>query len=124
MGRYYNGDIKGKFWFGVQGSDDADFFGVDGTQLETLNYCFELEDLENVDKGVVKCFNELGRNKELLDEFFEKEDFYNNKELKEYLNKSPDEVEEILKWYARLRLGLKIQKCIEDYSRCYFEAEL
>ena len=30
MGRYYNGDIEGKFWFGVQSSDDADFFGVDG----------------------------------------------------------------------------------------------
>lgn len=28
MGRYYNGDIEGKFWFGVQSSTDADFFGV------------------------------------------------------------------------------------------------
>jgi len=28
MGRYYNGDIEGKFWFAVQSSDDADFFGV------------------------------------------------------------------------------------------------
>lgn len=25
MGRYYNGDIEGKFWFGVQSSNDADF---------------------------------------------------------------------------------------------------
>ena len=24
MGRYYNGDIEGKFWFGVQGSDDIE----------------------------------------------------------------------------------------------------
>ena len=30
MGRYYNGDIEGKFWFGVQSSDDADFFGKEG----------------------------------------------------------------------------------------------
>jgi hypothetical protein len=28
MGRYYHGDIEGKFMFGVQSSDDADFFGV------------------------------------------------------------------------------------------------
>ena len=29
MGRYYEGDIDGKFWFGVQSSSDADYFGVD-----------------------------------------------------------------------------------------------
>ena len=28
MGRYYGGDIEGKFWFGVQSSDDADHFGI------------------------------------------------------------------------------------------------
>jgi hypothetical protein len=28
MGRYYNGDIEGKFWVGIQPSTDADFFGV------------------------------------------------------------------------------------------------
>ena len=30
MGRYYNGDIEGKFWFAVQSSNDADFFGCEG----------------------------------------------------------------------------------------------
>ena len=25
MGRYYQGDIEGKFWFAVQSSNDADF---------------------------------------------------------------------------------------------------
>lgn len=29
MGRYYSGDIEGKFWFGTQDSDDATNFGVD-----------------------------------------------------------------------------------------------
>ncbi len=41
MGRYYSGDIEGKFWFGVQSSDDADFFGVTGYAPETLEYYFE-----------------------------------------------------------------------------------
>ena len=36
MGRYYNGDIKGKFWFGIQKSDSASRFG--GT--EYLEYSF------------------------------------------------------------------------------------
>ena len=30
MGRYYNGDINGKFWFAVQNSNDANHFGVRG----------------------------------------------------------------------------------------------
>jgi hypothetical protein len=29
MGRYYSGDIEGKFWFGTQDSTDASNFGVD-----------------------------------------------------------------------------------------------
>ena len=28
MGRYYNGDINGKFWFAVQNSNCADRFGL------------------------------------------------------------------------------------------------
>ena len=28
MGRFYTGDIEGKFWFGTQSSDDATHFGV------------------------------------------------------------------------------------------------
>ena len=35
MGRYYSGDIDGKFWFAVQPSDDANYFGVEG---ERPNY--------------------------------------------------------------------------------------
>ena len=38
MGRYYNGDIEGKFWFAVQSSDDADYFGVEGQRPEMLEY--------------------------------------------------------------------------------------
>ena len=28
MGRYYDGDIEGKFWFGIQSSADGEFFGA------------------------------------------------------------------------------------------------
>jgi hypothetical protein len=37
MGRYYTGDICGKFWFGIQNSDDADHFGCKGN---IVNYRF------------------------------------------------------------------------------------
>ena len=37
MGRYYHGDIDGKFWVAVQSSTDADFFGVEG-EVTHVNY--------------------------------------------------------------------------------------
>ena len=39
MGRYYHGDIQGKFWFGVQSSSDASHFGVEPTQMYTFYGC-------------------------------------------------------------------------------------
>ncbi len=36
MGRYYGGDIAGKFWFGIQSSDDAKHFGVEPTEQEKV----------------------------------------------------------------------------------------
>ena len=36
MGRYYNGDIEGKFLFAVQSSNDADFFGQRGKPINFL----------------------------------------------------------------------------------------
>ena len=41
MGRYYTGDIEGKFWFGVQDSTDADYFGVQGEPRFYLYYFSE-----------------------------------------------------------------------------------
>ena len=46
MGRYYDGDINGKFWFAVQSSDDADFFGVQG-ESSYLSYYFSEDDKLN-----------------------------------------------------------------------------
>ena len=42
MGRYYSGDIEGKFAFGIQSSDAADRFGVIGQPPEYLQYNLSL----------------------------------------------------------------------------------
>jgi len=39
MGRYYEGDIRGKFWFSVQSSDDASSFGVEPEYLYEFHGC-------------------------------------------------------------------------------------
>ena len=37
MGRYYHGDIEGKFWVGVQSSDDGEFFGAQESRNHSYN---------------------------------------------------------------------------------------
>ena len=125
MGRYYNGDIEGKFWFAVQSSNDADYFGVEGEQSPYLNYSFEKEDAAKVRKGISECKKILGKNKQKLDDFFKDCEGYNNEQLMPILTVATDkEVRAILKWYARLGLGEEILKCIEENGECSFEAEL
>lgn len=124
MGRYYSGDIEGKFWFAVQSSDDADFFGVTGYQPEHLEYEFEEENIDDVKKGIARCYDKLGLKKEALDLFFEKHNGYNNEMLvEEKIVATKEEAQELLRWYARLELGEKILASIKTNGHCYFDAE-
>ena len=129
MGRYYNGDIEGKFWFGVQGSDDADFFGVKGSP-SYLEYYFDLEDKDEVKSNLEKCESNLGKNLKRLDEFFKQNDGYNDQMIIEYWKEKieveldADSITTMLKWYARYGLGKQIFNCIEEQGQCAFSAEL
>jgi hypothetical protein len=127
MGRYYSGDIEGKFWFAIQSSCDADFFGSEGVMDSTgnyLDYAFEKEDLTDVKKGIDKCRKELGEYDRKLNTFFEMKDCYGDKELQEYLGLNLEKIRELLTLYARLQLGKEIYKCIRKKVRCLFTAEL
>ena len=135
MGRYYNGDIEGKFWFAVQSSDDADFFGQQG-EARFLNYYFDAEDLPKIEEGIKKCKDYLGRLLKILDNFFKENNGYNYKMLVDYLNDiysfeglpskkfTEQGVKHYLEWYARLKLGNQILKCVKEKGECQFEAEL
>ena len=53
MGRYYRGDIEGKFWFGVQDSQDASFFGGESSEGGEIEFSFDMEnDLATVKEGI------------------------------------------------------------------------
>ena len=69
MGRFYNGDIEGKFWFGVQASDDASFFGGGESEPNYLNYYFDKSDLPKINAGIKKCKEELGEYKVKFDKW-------------------------------------------------------
>lgn len=118
MGRYYSGDIDGKFWFALQSSDCADRFGVTGEQPQTLEYYFSEDDLEGVEEEIKNIEDSLGDKIKLIDEFFEKNNGYNDQMLTE----AGITIEE-LREYADLGMGKKIRDCIKDQGYCSFTAE-
>jgi hypothetical protein len=140
MGRYYTGDIEGKLWFGVQSSDDADFFGVESEYVYSLDYdgnepisskeptelsySFTKEDLEGVEEGLDTCREKLGSYLYKLDDFFRREDGYSKDQLARELGVTKDEAMGLLKWYARYELGKKIRWSIQANGQCNFTCEL
>ena len=129
MGRYYSGDIEGKFWFGVQSSDDGEFFGAIPHEPNYINY--SVEEIEPVEEGIKECHKSLGDNLKRLDDFFDSCEHGYNEEMiiKWYKNKYDETITEsdissMLEWYARLRLGNKILNCMKEHGQCHFEAEL
>ena len=58
MGRYYEGDIDGKFWFAVQSSDDGEFFGAEEQESNWIDYYVDKEIFEEIN-GIKKCKKEL-----------------------------------------------------------------
>lgn len=140
MGRYYAGDIEGKFWFGVQSSDDADFFGCQGQEPQELQYSFAGDDLPTIEEGIAECKEKLGDQKAKLEAFFaeggEGEHGYDDERLSRYLGLPWDgrevsggiaiysPVKDALEWYARLELGEKILACVKEKGECEFTAEL
>ena len=122
MGRYYSGDINGKFWFAVQSSTDGEFFGAEEQEHGTIPYC--ADDLEKAETGIMNCLNELGEYKKKLDDFFEKNNGYTDERLAEAIGVTVEEAKGLLVWYARLELGEKIAECIKMHGNCYFDAEI
>ena len=145
MGRYYHGDIEGKFWYGVQSSNDAEFFGVKDYP-RWLNYYFLEESMEDIESGIQKCLEALGEYKDKLDKFFEGDTTYyegstiystgdaryskdcmadtlfGKENAKDAIDSS--RLENVLKWYARLKLGVKIRDCVKENGSCSFTAEV
>jgi len=118
MGRYYSGDIEGKFWFALQSSDAADRFGVTGEAPNVLTYYFSEDDLESVEAEIKNIEESLGDKLQVINKFFEERNSYSDQMLKE-AGITRDELGD----YADLGLGKKIRDCIVDQGYCSFDAE-
>ena len=128
MGRYYDGDINGKFMFGVQSSEAANRFGVSGTVPGYLDYYFNQDDLNGIERGLEKIENNFGELKDSLLAYF---DLYKDPDdapisFHEYLEKGnkPKLDTYLLSEYADYVLGKRIYNCVKKHGECNFTAEL
>jgi len=128
MGRYYNGDIEGKFWFGVQSSDDALHFGAIEQEPAYIDYY--VDDIEQVEDGLKEARDELGQDEQRLNDYFDKHNSYNHEILiKHYketyiIDLTEKELSRKLELLARIDLGEKIHKVVKEQGSCSFSAEL
>ena len=128
MGRYYNGDIEGKFWFAVQSSCAPARFGAQEYEPSYINYY--LDDLDEVHRELNDIHKNMQGNIERLDDFFAQTNGYNEqmiidwykKEYKETINEK--EVKGMLVEYADYKLGKQIAECIKEKGECNINAEI
>ena len=128
MGRYYSGDIEGKFAFGVQSSAAADRFGKPGMPPEYLEYYYDDDAMPDL-KLELKVIEEiLVSHKRALQTYFDlyKTEYDAPMDFEEYLKKAelPKLTSEQYKEYVDYALGRQILDCVEREGSCSFTAEL
>lgn len=120
MGRYYHGEIEGKFWFAVQSSLAPQRFGGVMHEPDYVTFSFDKErDLDTINAEIKKIQENLGHMKQKIDDFFSKNIGYNDQMLSDAGIDA-----KYLSDYADLQLGIKIRDCVIENDGCTFDAEL
>lgn len=77
MGRYYFGDIAGKYWFAIQPSDCMVQYGASITNCYEYKGCgCQVEPYENFNSYCSECYNSFEEHKEDIDEDDEDDELY------------------------------------------------
>ena len=119
MGRYYHGDIEGKFWFGVQSSGAAERFGCVEAIPNVIDYYADEDHLPSVNEELKNIEDKMGDQLAKYQEFFEKRGVYSDQKL---IDAGLDIA--LLEDFADYLLGIKIRDCIMEQGSCSFTAEL
>jgi gamma-glutamylcyclotransferase (GGCT)/AIG2-like uncharacterized protein YtfP len=119
MGRYYNGDVNGKFMFAVQGSDAHERFGAVEEESNYINYVVYRDsyaeicaELYSIDKSSI----------EKVDKMFNENSGYNEEIKKEFEVSEKD-----LSEYADYEIGMQLKEFFDENPDCYecrFDAEI
>ncbi len=130
MGRYYDGDISGKFWFAIQSSDAPERFGASALEPSSIDYFFEEEELDVVSQELKhiedNIISKIGRteyeshNIPTIRATPEHQDF----EAIELLAMKHRGDEKFLSELADYQLGCRIEASLKLNGQCSFTAEL
>lgn len=128
MGRYYSGDIEGKFAFAIQNSNAADRFGVIGQPPNFIEYYFTEDNLEELKEELKNIEDAFSEHKTALKTYF---DLYKTQDdaplsFSSYIKEGglPELTEAQLSEYYDYLLGRKILDCIQETGTCTFDAEI
>ena len=119
MGRYYSGDIDGKFWFGIQSSTVGERFGCIEQERNYIDYYIDEEQKDGIINELKAIEEKLGDELKKFHDFFNKHQGWNDEKLKE-AGLDRDKLED----YADYGFGQKLLKCVEENGECNFTAEL
>ena len=112
MGRYYSGDINGKFWFGIQNSDDAEQFGARIEEASFIQYY--ADDIKPCRKRCDEIFSEL--------QVEPRYNFKTEDEIESFVIRLYNEQVYSNELLASLELGLKLHRMLRLQDDVYFEA--
>ena len=120
MGRYYSGDIEGKFWFGVQSSLVAsERFGCVESDPGYVDYYVEEDRLPKINEELKNIEDKMGDQLAKYEEFFGRVTSYSDQMM---VDAGLDLT--LLGEYADYRFGIKLRDCITEHGSCSFTAEL
>tara|TARA_R100001443_G_scaffold1863_8_gene6445 strand:- start:1917 stop:2318 length:402 start_codon:yes stop_codon:yes gene_type:complete len=133
MGRYYNGDVEGKFWFAVQPSNAHEQFGAEQYEPEPSEIPYKIENKPIILNRLIEIENKMGLYLEAAHSFFEQKICYNTEELQLYFKnyglncKNEDVARNIIGDYADWLLGIELLEYFIKYpdeDTIYLDAEL
>ena len=123
MGRYYSGDIEGKFMFAVQSSDAPTRFGAEEQESGYIDYWVPPSAIDEIRNELDSITSLCGDQIERVQNMFDNEMGYNDDTMKKY-----GVTKQGLSEYADYRLGKQILEFLEDERNegygCSIQAEL
>lgn len=120
MGRYYSGDINGKFMFAVQSSNAGERFEAFDIEPQYVEYCVKRESYGHI-KKTLEEIEKTGAVKRVED-MFENEDGLYNDDIQKKHNVSDSDLSEYADWI----LGSKIKSFFDENKEedwLYYNAE-
>jgi len=120
MGRYYNGDIEGKFWFGLQSSTAPERFCATEVAEQVIEYYIDRDDLPKIKKEIENIENDPEVQK-IINLFKEVKE----EDSKSFFSFSKENIEKhaltrkAMEDYADLLLGRQIRDYLDFHPKNY-----